>query len=254
MVQCSDPGNADAAKRLILRYVQAPNEALDSFLSLHDILVHLPQQPRALSRRDRFSIAAAAAWAVLYLCGTPWLKEDDASWTVSGAIHLGLAVGGAPNKQPPLAIPCILKSQPTNATSPQAPNDSPPPPPKTLIRNRILFALGVLLTELCLNTTLDTIRWREEQHSRGGNPTTNSTTAPQLPPLDERALYELADRQSDRVYLEAGQSYGYAVQRCLRCEFPGRDAVKSFDFEQFRRDFFNGVVAPVHAVYAVQLG
>jgi hypothetical protein len=121
-----------------------------------------------------------------------------------------------------------------------------------LIRSRILFALVVLLTELCHNTTLDTIRWREEQHSRGGNPAT--TTAQQLPPLDERVLYELADRQSDRVYLEAGQSYGYAAQRCLRCEFPGRDAVKSFDFEQFRRDFFNGVVAPVHAVYAVQLG
>jgi len=250
MLQCPDSGDVDAAKSLILRCVQASNDAPNSFLPLHAVLVHSPEQPRALSRRDRFSIAAAAAWAVLYLCGTPWLKEDDASWTASGAIHLGLAMGGAPNKQPLLGVPCSLKSQAPNSTNLQIPKDSQP---KALIRNRILFALGVLLTELCLNTTLDTIRWREEQPTRGGTPDT-TTTAQQLPVLDERVLYELADRQSDRVYLEAGQSYGYAVQRCLRCEFPGRDSVKSFDFERFRRDFFNGVVAPVHAVYTVQLG
>jgi len=61
--------------------------------------------------------------------------------------------------------------------------------------------------------------------------------------------YLFAEKQTDRVYLEAGDLYGYAVQRCLRCEFPGRDVTKSFEFQQFRTNFFMGVVAPVQATY-----
>lgn len=63
--------------------------------------------------------------------------------------------------------------------------------------------------------------------------------------------YAVAEMQTDKVYLEAGYSYGYAVQRCLRCEFPGRDVTKNFQFQQFRMDFFNGVVAPIQATYAL---
>jgi len=64
--------------------------------------------------------------------------------------------------------------------------------------------------------------------------------------------YELADRLSDSIYDDAGRSFGYAVQRCLRCEFPGRDSLKRLENEQFRKIFFDGVVAPVQVAYELQ--
>ena len=86
--------------------------------------------------------------------------------------------------------------------------------------------------ELCLNTSFHDLR----QLFPG-----SQTTA-----IDDDSI---AVVKVDEVYLEAGDAYGYAVQRCLRCEFPGRDITKSFDFAQFRRHFYDGVVAPVQAVY-----
>jgi len=110
-----------------------------------------------------------------------------------------------------------------------------------LIRNRTLFALGILLIELCLNKTFDQLR--QESHSDSFGASLGVTS----PPDD----YEIANAQMQNVYLEAGDFYGYAVQRCLRYEFPGRDVTKTFEFEQFRRDFFSCVVAPVQTTYSL---
>lgn len=109
------------------------------------------------------------------------------------------------------------------------------------IRNKTLFALGILLIKLCLNRPFEDIR-AEWLHSTGADPTSASTI------VDD---YEIANLQADSIYLEAGDSYGYAVLRCLRCEFAGRDVTKSFDFEQFRKHFFNGVVAPIQATFSM---
>jgi len=99
--------------------------------------------------------------------------------------------------------------------------------------------------ELCLNTTLAPLRqqWRESSFA------TEVGIAPAEP--DDFAL---AIQHADQIYREVGRSYAYAVQRCLRCEFPGPDSKKSFGFENFRKDFFDNAVAPVQANYdAAQL-
>lgn len=57
------------------------------------------------------------------------------------------------------------------------------------------------------------------------------------------------DECLEEVYDEAGDEYGYAVQRCLRCEFPGPDRQKTFQHAPFRTHFFRGVVAPVQATF-----
>ena len=54
------------------------------------------------------------------------------------------------------------------------------------------------------------------------------------------------------IYLDDGQSYEYAVQGCLRCEFPDRYRTKRLEFEQFRKVFFDGVDAPVQATFLLQ--
>ncbi|KAK3985657.1 hypothetical protein QBC44DRAFT_404018 [Cladorrhinum sp. PSN332] len=232
------------AKKLILRCIQEGDKTGNcEFLALGDLLSSSHQSPWVLSRRQRFSIASAATWAVLYLCGTPWLNENDSFGSLSDSIQLGASPKSHPApQQPSLGISHLFKPS-SNQTS-EARTDLPP----TRIRNQVLFALGVLLTELCLNKTLESIR-QQELGSKGKGKVTEPAhlTAGMLDDFD------LADRESDRVYLDAGQSYGYAVQRCLRCEFPGRDSTKSFDFEEFRRHFFNGVVAPVHATYSMQI-
>jgi hypothetical protein len=37
---------------------------------------------------------------------------------------------------------------------------------------------------------------------------------------------------------DAGKQYRYVVQRCLRCDFPGRDDEQDFGCAEFRMEFF----------------
>ncbi|KAI1178528.1 hypothetical protein F4777DRAFT_100586 [Nemania sp. FL0916] len=193
-----------------------------------------------LSRKQRFSIAAAAVWAILYLCGSPWISED---WDGKNEIQLFIEGTGAAQQlaeHPSLVY--VFKSTVQQQSGNR--RDSTTEAERfqsSQIRNKELFSLGVLLIELCLNTTLEQIRRESQEDGRPSAPLGIGSSA-----IDD---FEIANRQTDRIYLEAGDSYGYAVQRCLRCEFPGRDVTKTFDFRQFRENFFNGVVAPVQATY-----
>ncbi|KAK3375685.1 hypothetical protein B0T24DRAFT_572047 [Lasiosphaeria ovina] len=258
-VLCADQDDPQSIRRLILRHAQA--EQQQTFLALNDMLSSTRQMPvhqsqfanqapanltLGLSRKERFAIAAAASWAVLYLCGTPWLREEE--WSRSGAGAIQLGVDDPYSIRP--AVSCDLKAGKARGKQPDTSSWTDADRPSK-IRNKFLFALGVLLMELSLNKTIDSIQQESRAGSVAGrrsNPCT--VTSPAVQP--EPDIYELAERQTDRVYIDAGHSYGYAVQRCLRCEFPGRDSMKSFDFAQFRRQFFDTVVAPVHAAYIVQ--
>ncbi|KAI0469640.1 hypothetical protein GGR56DRAFT_662314 [Xylariaceae sp. FL0804] len=202
------------------------------------------QKKLAMSRRQRFSLAAAVVWGMLCLCGSPWM--DDGDW--SGKEQLQLFVE---DKGP---IQTLASENPTitsifraaaSGTETESRKDVTPAEryQGSQIRNRALFELGILLIELCLNTTLEQLRLQCQSSS------TPQPAGAKPSVIDD---YEVANRQLERVYLDAGYSYGYAVQRCLRCEFPGRDVTKSFEFQQFRRDFFKGVVAPIQATFVIQ--
>lgn len=199
---------------------------LKSLLPPQKFLPHLE-----LSRKQRFGIAAAMAWAVLYLCGSPWLSE---AWD-RDEVHVFLE-SSATGRELLAKNPCISYLFSSGATVPALPAVAPADRfHSNQIRNKTLFALGILLIELCINIPFEEFR----QQSQTGNTQTAVT--------DD---YEIAVMKTNEVYLDAGDSYGYAVQRCLRCEFPGRDITKNFDFSQFRRHFYNGVVAPVQATFS----
>ena len=207
----------------------APVKALPlkSLLPPQNFLPHLE-----LSRKQRFGIAAAMAWAVLYLCGSPWLSE---AWS-RDEVHVFLE-SSATGRELLAKNPCVSYLFSSGAMSaPALPAATPADRfNSNQIRNKTLFALGILLIELCINSPFEEFR----QQSQTGNTQTTAT--------DD---YEIAVMKTNEVYLDAGDSYGYAVQRCVRCEFPGRDISKSFDFSQFRRHFYNGVVAPVQATFS----
>ncbi|KAI1109199.1 hypothetical protein F5Y14DRAFT_433390 [Nemania sp. NC0429] len=213
--------------------------SLSSFLGLQK--PNNPSRTRVqLSRKQRFSIAAAAVWAILYLCGSPWMGDN---WDGKNEIQLfveGTGVAQQLAEHPTLGyiFRSTLHQQPENPVDPTSEAERFQ---GSQIRNKALFALGILLIELCLNTTFEQIRRESQEDGRSSAPLEISSSV-----VDD---FEIANSQTDRVYLEAGDSYGYAVQRCLRCEFPGRDVTKTFEFSQFRQNFFNGVVAPVQATY-----
>ncbi|KAI1182767.1 hypothetical protein F5B17DRAFT_170400 [Nemania serpens] len=237
-----DPDTGD--DRLLIDLISSTSQktetaSLTSFLGLPKPN-KLPRPHVQLSRKQRFSIAAAAVWAILYLSGSPWMGPD---WDGKNEIQLlieGTGVAQQLAEHPTLVyiFRSALQQQPASR------GDSISEAERfqsSQIRNKELFALGILLIELCLNTTFEQIRQESQAYERPSAPLGIGSSA-----VDD---FEIANRQTDRIYLEAGDSYGYAVQRCLRCEFPGRDVTKTFDFSQFRQNFFNGVVAPVQATY-----
>ncbi|KAF7505309.1 hypothetical protein GJ744_001012 [Endocarpon pusillum] len=197
---------------------------LKTFLSSQPLPSHL-----ALSRKQRFGIAAAMAWAVLHLGGSPWLSD---TWNRDD-VHLFLE-SNSTGRELLAHNPCVsgLFSS-KSASSVPASSTAPTSFQGAQIRNKAIFALGIFLIELCLPCSFEQLR---EQH-------TGNTQAAAI------SDYEIALAKIDNVYLDAGYSYGYAVQRCLRLEFPGRDIEKNFDFRQFRQSFYTHVVAPIQAYY-----
>jgi hypothetical protein len=196
---------------------------------------------QSISRKQRFGIAASAAWAVLTLCDSAWLSErlDE------DEIQFILDDGGANIQRESQGNTCVSHRfyLPTAKPIPAAAQFQ-----DIQIRNKTLFALGILLIELCLSRPFAELRRESQIYSQNVSGAGMQQVAVASTALDD---YAVAEMQTDKVYREAGYMYGYAVQRCLRCEFPGRDITKNFQFQQFRTNFFSGVVAPIQATYAL---
>lgn len=107
----------------------------------------------------------------------------------------------------------------------------------SLIPSKMLFALAVMLVELCLDKTLTEMR----QSGSGEEPVVKKATL-----LDD---YETADQQLNAVYQKSGSNYGDVVQRCLKCAFDISPKQKRLDFEKFRYLVYEGVVAPLEDNY-----
>ncbi|RSL99814.1 hypothetical protein CEP52_009471 [Fusarium oligoseptatum] len=185
----------------------------------------------ALSAKQRYAIATSIAWSVLHLSDSPWLgqewDQDEIKFFVDEGSEGMQLVSQTPSnsyafhKQTPM-------DQPLSSTTRDF---------SRLIPNKTIFKLGVILIELCLKTPFEELRHDE---SKG-----QSVSAPIL---DQ---YNTAIDRLDDVYLEAGDSYGNAVQRCIKSSFQGSDSTKRFNIEQFRIQFYNTVVAPVQATYSM---
>ncbi|TRX91837.1 hypothetical protein FHL15_007156 [Xylaria flabelliformis] len=237
-----DPDAVD--NRLLVNLIPSTSQymetaSLPSFLGLSKSNQKPPSRI-ALSRKQRFSIAAAAVWAILYLYGSPWMGKD---WSGKNEIQLFIEGSGMARQleEFPTLVYIFRSALQQQPRSCEASISEAERFQSNQIRSKELYALGILLIELCLDTTFELIRRESQENGGPSAPLSINSSA-----VDD---FEIANRQTDRIHLEAGDSYGYAVQRCLRCEFPGRDVTKMFDFSQFRHNFFNGVVAPVHATY-----
>ncbi|KAK0630476.1 hypothetical protein B0T17DRAFT_636598 [Bombardia bombarda] len=203
----------------------------------------IPASKSPLHQKQRFFVAAAVSLGLLFFCDSDWMEEG---W--DGKDHVQLFTEGDMAHESGIVtisptLSCILNSAPRS--SPQARGEERPiSDEERFQRHQILnkdpFVLGILLIELCLNKTFEQLcrPYRDDSDSRFSS---SGATAV--------GDYEIALMLKDDVILDAGDLYGHAVERCLRCQFPGRDVTKRLSFQQFRTEYFEQVVAPVYATY-----
>ncbi|KAK5656739.1 hypothetical protein OQA88_4287 [Cercophora sp. LCS_1] len=197
-------------------------------VSVSSVVFQCNQAPRrsypSLSAKERYAIAASIAWSILHLSGSLWMADH---WDCTRT-HMFIEKprhGREALSQHPYAA-CTLS--PVAVPEPESAN-----PFRHIVPNQTVFALGLFLIEICTG--------RRIQDSRqSGNDNA------QLSLFDD---YQTALKELDEVYRIAGDSYGYATERCIKFAFQGRDQYKDFHFEQFRQQFYDAVVAPVQATY-----
>lgn len=227
----------------LIRFLKDPNDDKNRHYSLHhnsvdstNIIKPIPlkslissreQQAQkrnpylSLSAKQRFGIAATIAWSVLHLSCSPWLTDH---WDQT---QMGIFLERTHNGREVLSQhPCASYVFSPRTCHKEATTDEF----NHLVPNKTIFALGIFLIELCIGEPVS------EPQGEGAPATV----------VDH---YQSALIRLDEVYRRAGDSYGYATERCVKFSFEGRDLYNDFDFSRFRQQFYDVVVAPVQATY-----
>ncbi|TAQ87577.1 hypothetical protein B7494_g4086 [Chlorociboria aeruginascens] len=169
-----------------------------SVLSLRSILSEEGISSR-LTRLDKLRLAVILASSVLQLHETPWLIDD---WGKDDILFIQRKEGLV--YEHPFVSKHFSNStaEPVSHTGCNSAQGGYRP-----IRNKTLFALGVLLIELHFGKSLDKLRVPDDKGIEAVD-TANSMSD-----------WNTADRLVDSLYFEAGFRYGNAVRRCIRCDF-----------------------------------
>ncbi|KAH6681496.1 hypothetical protein B0J14DRAFT_530012 [Halenospora varia] len=201
-------------KRLhhIYPLVNQPSLATLTPITLSKRLTDPRRSVGKLTRKERLQIALTLAASVLQLHKTAWLSEN---WSTNDIYFLE----GSPG-------PHLSKSFSSHPTQPTTADPATTPKSLPIVRNETLFALGIILIELCLGTPLSHLQLPED-----------------ITPNQQLTDFMTARRLITDVYDEGGGRYGDAVRRCVHCEFDQRLA--SLDVEAFRGCFYQGVVVPL---------
>lgn len=204
---------------------------LEYLLSAKHHLEKQPMKPGRLSWQQRLQIAVTLASTVLQLHKSPWLSD---SWNTRDIYFFSR---GVDSDNHPLISDAYVSRSFKPPRSPQSIRQYVETDAEDFLSsqiiNKTLFALGIVLIELCLNKTLKDLRSSStDQHGDAR-------------PQSIIDVYRTAISQIDTVYDEGGTQYGYVVQRCLKCEFGIQDSKKQLDFDAFRGLVYEGVVAPL---------
>ncbi|KAI1073615.1 hypothetical protein F5B20DRAFT_587100 [Whalleya microplaca] len=190
-----------------------------------------PTLLKTIPKADRLAVCAGISWAVLLLSGSPWLSANH-GWV--NDINV-LCNNSSPDVYCPTLSGLLGKTSQTQLDSRQIDAYKIQ---NSHLKNETLFTLGILLIELSLGISLEDLRKQKRGPSSARSPSDD---------------YEIANEHVQAVYNEVGRSDGDAVQRCIKCSFPGHDATHSFEFERFCLDFFTEVVVPIQATYEQML-
>ncbi|EER37858.1 conserved hypothetical protein [Histoplasma capsulatum H143] len=182
---------------------------------------HVPSpdpQLKPWTRKERFKLAVAVSTSVLQFDDTPWLKQ---SW---GTDDIHFLVNPS-SSMPEQAYLSTIFSQSSKA--PKKQQNRPKFPP--LIRNKALFALGIVLIELAFGRPLSRLRTDKDVEDSGGMQDL----------VDTFTIKRLLEGVED----EAGYDYSEAVRRCIECPFDGKEA--RFSNDAFQEAVHNWIIEPL---------
>lgn len=190
-----------------------------SILSLGSVLASNAIGHRRFSAGHRLRLAVLLSTNLLQLYRTPWLTD---TWDHNDIAFLD-GIGDDSLKDP--FVSCNTNH--VNDSSP-ADNGVPVSAWEDMVLNRSLFALGILLIELCLGKPFEELR----DGAMAGKGRVSAASD-----------FAVANQLLDEVMNEFGDRYADAVRRCIRCAFDTR----KIDLEdgQFRGAVYEGVVAPL---------
>lgn len=196
-------------------------------VSLAEILTRANDRSRGrywyIPRGHRVRIAAILASSILQLNGTSWLENE---WTSDDIMFHWRPPRRSVNEAnsyerciPDFQRPYLSWKQcPEKSRMLSATNN---PRLRThVIRNRMLFALGLTLVELCFGKTLASLRTGEDENT-----------------------HDTAIRLLDSIYDEMGGQYGDVVRRCLLQPFDVREL--RLDNEEVQHKILNDIVTPL---------
>jgi hypothetical protein len=192
-----------------------------SIVTLRDVLEQKDDIQPLTSLKEKIRLALAIASSVLQLSKTPWLPEVPSSKDIhflKRGQHLSYE------------HPFLLRNFPEPS---QAMSSSSQTTPITIVdRNPTLFALGIMLLEIMLGSSLDGLR----------EPSEHALVIPGDEPgviRDSVTAHRLLEQ---RVAL-INPLYKVVVERCMGCA-----ASQDLDEENFRREVYNRVVLELEAI------
>ena len=188
--------------------------------TLHNVLDDTP-----FSRRHRIQLAVTLASSVLQLHETAWLSD---SWSSSDILFLDQS--GRTLYTEPFVF------QKHGVASP-ASQDALPPIMRYIIRNQVLYTLGISLIELWFKKPLSALH--EPQDGPIGTGDAQTTLITQIATANRLIESDLRD--------DAGGNYADAVRRCISCDFDCR--YKKLEDESFQKAVFEGVVMPIKETF-----
>ena len=150
----------------------------------------------ALNKYQRLCIGRLLATAVLQYYATPWLTE---SWQSEDILFFGLEAANPISSTSPVS-PClnVRVKAPGNRVTQSSTN------PHSLIRNQLLFRLGVVLLELAYKAPL---------------PTLQQPCDLEVGKAAQYSEFFTARRLGELVSAKMGRPYGKIVRQCLECDF-----------------------------------
>lgn len=168
----------------------------------------------------RCILAPTLASSVLQLHDTPWLPR---SWDTRDIIILR-SHSGTP-------IPSqfyVSQNFVSPTTAPTASRRH-----RLVVKNEIVFALGVALLELAHGTSILTFKQPEELNEDGKE--------------DSMTMVFIANRLAHKLNEYESENYAMEVLRCITCNFD--TFASDFDNEEFKHKFYDDVVVPLREDY-----
>ncbi|KAL2828864.1 hypothetical protein BJY01DRAFT_255211 [Aspergillus pseudoustus] len=189
-------GDNTVCRHLI--YVNSQAEKAASSASLSELIsLSKTNFTKSLGPYDRVRLAKYLATAVLYYHTTPWLNRH---WRSEDVRFFGKAEDGALLLRSPEALPYI--SACVQATNPEHRNHVPSEY-DLIVRNPVVFGLGVMLLELAYQAPFDDLK--QDIDFRQG-----TVSFPN---------YVAAKRLAEDVNVHISASFKKIVKKCLDCDF-----------------------------------